>query len=142
MIHALEHLGVYGGGADERVEHHGGTGGSSVCPHGSVYHMDELRALLMPPRGSVSLLGGATSSSMLRGDSGTECLLKELDDGAFDDRVFLVKKLVALFLIIVALTHNECTEGILPVGKTHKTSIGSDDNYGEFSLLLLSEGGE
>jgi hypothetical protein len=56
---------VYGGGADERVEHHGGTGGSSVCPCGSVYCMDELRALLMPPRGSVSLLGGATSSSMI-----------------------------------------------------------------------------
>jgi hypothetical protein len=50
--------------------------------------MDELRVLLMPPRGSVLLLGGATSSSMLRGDSETEYLLKELDDGTFDDRVF------------------------------------------------------
>jgi hypothetical protein len=79
---------VYDGGADERVEHHGGRGGSSVCPRSSVYHMDELRVLLMPPRGSVPLLGGATSSSMLRGDSETECLLKELDDGAFDDCVF------------------------------------------------------
>jgi hypothetical protein len=69
MIHPLEHLGVYGGGADERVEHHGGTGGSSVCPRGSVYRMDELRVLLMPLRGSVSLLASATSSSMLRGDS-------------------------------------------------------------------------
>jgi hypothetical protein len=65
MIHPLEHLGVYGGGADERVEHHGGTSGSSVCPRGSVYRMDELRVLLMPPRGSVSLLGGATSCSMI-----------------------------------------------------------------------------
>jgi hypothetical protein len=65
-------------------------GGSSVCPSGSLYRMDELRVLLMPPRGSMSLLGGATSSSMIRGDSETECLLEELDDGAFDDRVFLV----------------------------------------------------
>jgi hypothetical protein len=56
---------VYGGGADERVEQHSGTCGSSVCPRGSVYHMDELRVLLMPPRGSVLLLGGAMSSSML-----------------------------------------------------------------------------
>jgi hypothetical protein len=28
MIHPLEHLGVYGGGADEQFENHGGTGGS------------------------------------------------------------------------------------------------------------------
>jgi hypothetical protein len=33
-----------------------------------VYRMDELRVLLMPPRGSVLLLGSATSSSILRGD--------------------------------------------------------------------------
>jgi hypothetical protein len=122
MIHPLEHLGVYGGGADERVEHHDGTGCSSVCPRGSVYRMDELH-VLMPPRGSVSLLGDATSSSMIRGDSETECLLEELDDGSFDDRVFLGKKLVAIFHIVVALTHNECTGGCLPVGKTHKRSI-------------------
>jgi hypothetical protein len=77
----------------------------------------------MPLRGSVSLLGGATSSSMIRGDPETECLLKELDVGAFDDRVFLGKKLVAIFHIVVALTHNECTRGCLLVGKTHKRSI-------------------
>jgi hypothetical protein len=50
---------------------------------------------------------------MLRGDSEIECLLEELDDGAFDDRVFLVKILVALFHIVVALTHNECTGGFI-----------------------------
>jgi hypothetical protein len=85
--------------------------------------MDELRVLLMPPRGSVSLLGGATSSSMIQGDSEIECLLEDLDDGAFDDRVFLGKKLVAIFHIVVALTHNKCTGGCLSVGKTHKRSI-------------------
>jgi hypothetical protein len=77
----------------------------------------------MPPWGRVLLLGGATSSSILWGDSETECLLEELDDGAFDDRVFLGKKLVAIFHIVVALTHNECTGGCLSVGKTHKGSI-------------------
>jgi hypothetical protein len=85
--------------------------------------MDELRVLLMPPRNSISLLGGATSSSMIRGDLEIECLLEELDDGAFDDRVFLGKTLVAIFHIVVALTHNECTRGCLPVGKIHKGSI-------------------
>jgi hypothetical protein len=60
---------------------------------------------------------------MIQGDSDTEFLLKELDDGAFNDHVFLVKKLVAIFHIVVALTHNECTEGCLPVGKTQKGSI-------------------
>jgi hypothetical protein len=92
--------------------------------------MDEL-CVLMPPRGSVSLLSGATSSSMIRGDSETECLLDELDDGAFDDLVFFVKKLVAIFHIVVALTHNKCTGGCLPVGK-HTREV-----YGGWSLLLL-----
>jgi hypothetical protein len=44
---------------------------------------------------------------------------------------------VAIFHIVVALTR-----GFLPVEKTHKRSIWSDGNYGEFSLLLLLEGGE
>jgi hypothetical protein len=131
MINPLGRLGVYGGGEDERVERHGGTGGSSVCPRGSVYRTDELRVLLMPPRDDVSLLGGATSSYIIRGYSRTECLLEELDDGAFDDRVFLVKKLVAIFHIVVSLTHNECTGGFLPVGN-HTMEV-----YGGWSLLLL-----
>jgi hypothetical protein len=73
---------------------------------------------------------------VLRGDSEIECLLEELDDGFFDDdeHVFLVKTLVAIFHIVVALTHNECTEGFLLVGKTHKRSIWSDRNYCDFSL--------
>jgi hypothetical protein len=82
--------------------------------------MDELRVLLMLPRGSVSLLGGPTSYSMIRGVSETECLLEELDDGAFYDHVFLGKKLVSIFHIVIALTHNECTGGCLPVGKTQE----------------------
>jgi hypothetical protein len=49
---------------------------------------------------------------------------------------------VTLFHVVVAVTHNECTGGLLPVGKTNKRSIWSDGNYGEFSLLLLLEGGE
>jgi hypothetical protein len=58
---------------------------------------------------------------MLRGDSEIECLLEELDDGSFDDDddecVFSVKKLVAIFHIVAALTHNEYTEGCLSVGE-------------------------
>jgi hypothetical protein len=87
--------------------------------------MNELHVLLMPPRGSVLLLGGATSSSMLRGDSETKCLLEELDDGAFNDHVFLGRTLVAIFHIVVALTHNECTGGFLSMGNTHKRIYGA-----------------
>jgi hypothetical protein len=61
---------------------------------------------------------------MIRGDSETECLLEELDDGAFDDLVFFVKKLVAIFHIVVALTHNKCTGGCLPVGKHTREVYG------------------
>jgi hypothetical protein len=70
-------------------------------------------------RGSVLLLGGAMSSSMLWGDSEIECLLEELDDGSFDDdeHLFSVKTLVAIFHIVVALTHNEYTRGWLSVGE-------------------------
>jgi hypothetical protein len=68
--------------------------------------MDELLVALMPPRRRVSfLLGGAMSSSMLQGDSETECLLEGvvkdgLDD---DDPFFLVKRLVVFFHMIAAL---------------------------------------
>jgi hypothetical protein len=62
--------------------------------------MDESCVLLITSRGSLSLLGGATYSSMIWGDLETECLLEDLDDGAFKDRVFLVKKLVASTLLL------------------------------------------
>jgi hypothetical protein len=67
--------------------------------------MDVLLVAL-PPRRTVSfLLGGAVSSSMLRGDSETECLLEDvIEDGLDDDDpFFLVKRLVVFFHIIVAL---------------------------------------
>jgi hypothetical protein len=68
--------------------------------------MDEHLAALMPPRRRVSfLLSGAMSSSMLQGDSETECLLEDvvehgLDD---DDPFFLVKRLVVFFHMITTL---------------------------------------
>jgi hypothetical protein len=60
----------------------------------------------MPLRSKVSLLGSVVSSSMLRGDSETECLLEELVDGAFDDDgpFFLERKFEAVFHMFVALT--------------------------------------
>jgi hypothetical protein len=59
--------------------------------------MDELLVALMPPRRRVSfLLGGAVSSSMLRGNSETKCLLEDVvEDGLDDDDPFFkVKRLV------------------------------------------------
>jgi hypothetical protein len=68
--------------------------------------MDVLLVALMPPRRRVSfLLGGAVSSSMLQGDSGTECLLEDVvEDGLDeDDPFFLVNRLVDFFHMIAAL---------------------------------------
>jgi hypothetical protein len=65
-----------------------------------------LLVALMPPRRRVSfLLGGDVSSSMLRGDSETECLLEDIiEDGLDDDDpFFLVKRLVVFFHMIAAL---------------------------------------
>jgi hypothetical protein len=62
--------------------------------------IDELRVALIPSRRRVLfLLGGAVSSSILRGDSETKCLLEEVvDDGLDDDDpFFLVKRLVVFF---------------------------------------------
>jgi hypothetical protein len=67
---------------------------SFVCPS---YH----------PRRRVSFpLGGVVSSSILRGDSETECLLEEVvDDGLDDDDpFFLVKRLVVFFHMIATLS--------------------------------------
>jgi hypothetical protein len=68
--------------------------------------MDVLLVALMPPRRRVSfLLGGAMSSSMLRGDSETECLLEDVIKDGLDDNdpFFLVKILVVFFHMITAL---------------------------------------
>jgi hypothetical protein len=68
--------------------------------------MDVLLISLMPPRRRVSfLLGGVVSSSMLRGDSETECLLEDVvEDGLDDDDpFFLVKRLVVFLHMIAAL---------------------------------------
>jgi hypothetical protein len=69
--------------------------------------IDELCVALMPPRRRVSFLhGGAVSSSILRGDSETECLLKEVVDDNLDDDdpFFLVKRIVVFFHMVAALS--------------------------------------
>jgi hypothetical protein len=68
--------------------------------------MDELLVARIPPRRRVSfLLGGALSSSMLRGDLETKCLLEDVvEDGLDDDDpFFLVKRLVVFFHMITTL---------------------------------------
>jgi hypothetical protein len=70
----------------------------------------------------VSFLGGAVSSSMLRGDSETECLLEEVvDDGLDDDDpFFLVKRLVAFFHMVVVLSPINIYLGFSTGNKVHK----------------------
>jgi hypothetical protein len=69
--------------------------------------IDELLVALMPSRRRVSfLLGGAVSSSILQGDSKTECLLEDVvnDDLDDDDPFFLLKRLVVFFHMFAALS--------------------------------------
>jgi hypothetical protein len=89
--------------------------------------IDELRVALMPPRRRVwFLLGGVVSSSILRGDSETECLLEEVvDDGLDDDDPFLlVKRLVASFHKVVALSLTNIYLGFSIGNKVHKYYFG------------------
>jgi hypothetical protein len=62
--------------------------------------INKLRVSLMPPRRRVwFLLGGDVSSSILRGDSETECLLEEvIDDGLDDDDPFFFGEKACSFL--------------------------------------------
>jgi hypothetical protein len=66
--------------------------------------MDEILVALMPLRMRVSfLLGGVVSSSMLREDLETECLLEDVVEDGLDDDDFLVKILVVFFHMIATL---------------------------------------
>jgi hypothetical protein len=66
--------------------------------------MDVLLVALMPPRRASFLLGGAVSSSMLRGDSETECLLEDVvKDGLDDDEPFFLEKRLVVFFHMIAV---------------------------------------
>jgi hypothetical protein len=70
--------------------------------------INEFCEALMPPRRRVwFLFGSAVSSSILRGDSETKCLLEEVvDDGLDDDDPFsLVKRLVVFFTWLLHSPH-------------------------------------
>jgi hypothetical protein len=89
--------------------------------------IDELRVALIPPRRRVSfLLGSAVSSSMLRGDSETECLLEEVVDKGLDDDdpFFLVKRLVAFFHGCSTLSLTNKYPGFSTGNKVHKYYFG------------------
>jgi hypothetical protein len=89
--------------------------------------IDELHVAFMPPRRRVSfLLVGVVSSSILRGDSETECLLEEVvDDGLDDDDpFFLVKRLVVFFRMVAALSLTNIYPGFSSGNKVHKYYLG------------------
>src|SRR6185437_10065544 len=99
-----EFLGLYGGGADDLVERRGGGG----IP--SVNLIEELLGSLIPPRSNMSLLGTGLSSSMLRGDSETECLREEVADASdVDKRVLLltVTNLMVPLMVTPCCTHTK-----------------------------------
>jgi hypothetical protein len=89
--------------------------------------IDELRVDLIPLRRRVSFLhGGAMSSSILRGDSETECLLEEVvDDGLDDDDpFFLVQRLVVFFHGCSTLSLTNKYLGFSTCKKVHKYYFG------------------
>jgi hypothetical protein len=89
--------------------------------------IDKLRVALIPPRRRVSfIIGGAMSSSMLRGDSETECLLEEVVDKGLDDNdpFFLVKRLVAFFHGCRTLSLTNKYLGLSTGNKGHKYYFG------------------
>jgi hypothetical protein len=84
--------------------------------------IDELHVTLMLPRRRVSfLLGGVVSSSILRGDSETECLLEEVVDDGLDnnDPFFLVKRLVVFFHMVAAFSLTNIYLGFSTGNKAH-----------------------
>jgi hypothetical protein len=88
--------------------------------------IDELHVALMPPRGRVSFLLDGAVSSMLRGDSETECLLEEVVDKGLDDDdpFFLVKRLVAFFHGCSTLSLTNKYPGFSTGNKVHKYYFG------------------
>jgi hypothetical protein len=88
--------------------------------------IDELRVALIPSRRRASfLLGGVVSSSILRGDSETECLLEEVVDGLDDDDpFFLAKRLVAFFHMVATLSLRNIYLGFSTGNKVHKYYFG------------------
>jgi hypothetical protein len=89
--------------------------------------IEELCVALMPLRRRVSfLLGAVVSSSMLRGDSETECLLEEVvDDGLDDDDpIFLVQRLVVFFHGCSTLSLTNKYPGYSAGNKVHKYYFG------------------
>jgi hypothetical protein len=85
--------------------------------------IDELRVALMPPRRRVWFLLCGAVSSILQGDSETECLLEEVvDDGLDDDDpFFLVKSLVVFFHMVLHSLSQIYIWGFQPV--TRYTNI-------------------
>jgi hypothetical protein len=67
--------------------------------------IDELRVTLMPPRRKVPfLLSGVVSSSILQGESETECLLEEVVDDGLDDNDPFFLVIVVFFHMVAALS--------------------------------------
>src|SRR6185436_17959999 len=84
----------------------------------------------------MSLLGAGLSSSMLRGDSETECLREELADASdVDERVLLlpVTNLMMPLMVTPCCTHSKTTHrGFLASGRTIYRRMEQTRICGEF----------
>jgi hypothetical protein len=81
----------------------------------------------MPPRRRVSfLLSGVVSSSILRGDSETKCLLEDVVDKGLDDddSFFLVQRLVVFFHGCSTLSLKNKYPGFSTGNKVHEYYFG------------------
>ena len=85
----------------------------------------------------MSLLGAGLSSSMLRGDSETECLREELADASdVDERVILLPVMNFMRPLMVTPCCTQIHRGFLAGGRTIYRRVEQTRNCGEFSEIL------
>ena len=84
----------------------------------------------------MSLLGVGLSSSMLRGDSETECLREELADASDVDERVLLPAMNFMRPLMVTSCYTQTHRGFLAGGRTIYRRVEQTRNCGEFSEIF------